>query len=62
MARPIGVAKATKDNSNKHPRQREEFIEGKKFGRPKQVWVWDEPVQPEETDDRKGHWEKVSNG
>jgi len=62
MARPMGVARATKDNSNKHPRQREEFTEGKKIGRPKQVWVpggfVEHTGQPFD-----GHWEKVvSNG
>jgi hypothetical protein len=60
MGRPEGVIKSkVKDNSKKHPHMREEFTQGKKIGRPKQTWVWDEPVREEETDDRKGHWEKV---
>ena len=54
MAKPVGVAKATKNNDNKHPRQREEWMEGKKIGRKKQVWVGFEH-------DPKGnaHWEKI---
>jgi len=59
MARPMGVAKATKDNSNKHPREREEWMEGKKFSRPKQQWVWDTEAN---LTPRMGHWEKVTNG
>ena len=38
MAKPEGIAKKTKDNSNKHPHQREDFEKGKRLNRPKQVW------------------------
>lgn len=63
MARPVGLAKATKDNSNKHPRQADEFREGKKMGRPKQRWVLDVLyANPGSADASKGHWEKVTNG
>jgi hypothetical protein len=57
MARPAGVAKATKDNSNKHPHIREEFTKGKKLGRPKQRWV--SAVWYAGTLRELGHWEKV---
>jgi hypothetical protein len=62
MARPMGVARATKDNSNKHPRQAEEFREGKKIGRPKQRWVVDSTTVHEGVTMTQGHWEKVTNG
>lgn len=62
MARPVGLAKATKDNSNKHPRQADEFREGKKMGRPKQRWVLDEPLAVAAGEQPSGHWEKVTNG
>jgi hypothetical protein len=39
MTKPAGVARATKDNSKKHPQQRDEWMRGKKIGRRKQVWV-----------------------
>lgn len=61
--RPAGIARATKDNSGKHPQQAEEFREGKKIGRPKQRWIWDiEPtdtLHPEFVAGGIGHWEKV---
>lgn len=42
-----------------NPHARDEFQAAKKIGRPKQVWIWDEPEREEETDDRKGHWGKA---
>lgn len=39
MARPTGLTRTTKDNSAKHPQQRDEWNEGKKIGRPKQEFV-----------------------
>lgn len=39
MAKPVGVARASKNNDNKHPQRHEEWMRGKKIGRPKQVWV-----------------------
>lgn len=72
MGRPAGVERATKNNDNKHPHVREEFTKGKKIGRKKQVWVWDDPkgvivstgtVEGGDlgrgTGTRVGHWEKV---
>jgi hypothetical protein len=54
MAKPAGVARATKDNSKKHPQQRDEWMKGKKIGRKKQVWVpLNEGAGPE------GLWSKV---
>ena len=39
MAKPAGVLTKTKDNSKKLHRNREEWMKGKKIGRPKQVFV-----------------------
>lgn len=55
--RPIGVGRASKDNSNKHPHKAEEFKEGKKIGRIKQVWV--PSAEPTLMGEPKGRWEKV---
>jgi hypothetical protein len=46
MAKPVGIQKKLKDNSAKKFREREEWMQGKKLGRPKQVFV-------------DGRWEKV---
>lgn len=54
--RPAGVGRTTKDNSQKHPMQRDEWMEAKKIGRPKQRWVWDGPIELGWT---TGHWEKI---
>ena len=43
MTRPAGT-KATKDNSRKLHANREEWMAGKKLGRSKQAWVWEEPM------------------
>lgn len=63
MARPVGVAIKTKDNSRKKHRENEEFQKGKKLGRPKQVWVWDDIGRrgafAYPNVDPVGHWEKV---
>jgi hypothetical protein len=74
MAKPVGVARASKDNSNKHPQQREEWMQGKKIGRKKQVWVEEFTSAPAPagaetrivesdlghgTGTISGHWEKV---
>lgn len=57
MARPAGVAKVTKNNDNKHPREREEFTAGKRIGRPKQRWI--HAVWHGSTLVSLGHWEKI---
>jgi hypothetical protein len=62
MARPAGVAKATKDNSRKLHANREQWMAGKKLGRSKQQWIWDiEPTLVEGVlvDNGIGHWEKL---
>jgi hypothetical protein len=63
MARPVGVTARVKDNSRKKFKEHDEWMEGKKIGRPKQRWVWDvEPYElnPDTTDmGGCGHWEKV---
>lgn len=52
MAKPAGLLSKLKDNSKKLYRNHEEWMAGKKLGRPKQVWV-------QFGDNPKGHWEKV---
>jgi len=39
MARPVGLTAKLKNNSNKNFRAREEWMKGKKIGRPKQVFI-----------------------
>ena len=56
MARPVGVTSKVKDNSRKKFREHDEWIEGKKIGRPKQRWAWD--VEPGEHPG-VGHWEPL---
>ena len=36
--KPEGISKKTKDNRNKHPHLREQWIKAKREGRTKQVW------------------------
>lgn len=59
MAKPV-VGRASKDNSRKHPMQREDWMKGKKIGRTKQVWVWDTSTMTLGVLQQTGHWEKVS--
>lgn len=57
MARPVGVVgRVTKDNSGKHPHEREEWQKGKKIGRPKQEWI----VVEGPGGSKAGFWRKVS--
>jgi len=57
------IIKAKGGKKTKNPQAREEFNEGKKIGRPKQVWVWD--VEPCDDGVSKyngpgiGHWERA---
>ena len=62
MARPEGIIKKTKNNSRKKYHEAKDFAEGKRLGRPKQVWVIDSaPVLGNFLDQQpKGHWEKVT--
>jgi hypothetical protein len=71
MSKPAGVITKTKDNSKKKPHERELWMQGKKIGRPKQVYV-DTRIgmsieEIEQLSDAqilalpKPHWEKVSN-
>lgn len=53
MGRPVGLQSKLKDNSNKKYREHDEWMLGKKIGRKKQQWVWDDEAQ------NLGHWEKV---
>ena len=60
MTAPAGIIKKTKDNSNKKYRENSEWQKGKRLGRPKQVWVYDELERgASATSDTPGHWEKV---
>lgn len=65
MAKPAGMQSRLKDNSNKKFRENEEWMKGKKIGRPKQLWVWDKldsagvgHAYPGPTS--VGHWQKVA--
>lgn len=58
MARPARMTQKTKDNSKKNYRERKEWMQGKKIGRPKQVWVDDTPTHL--IGESEGHWEKVA--
>lgn len=60
MAKPLGIARATKNNDNKHPQQHDEWMLGKKIGRKKQVWITasvEELIQS--SGETTGHWEKT---
>jgi hypothetical protein len=59
MAKPEGIVKRTKDNSRKQPYQREQWMLGKKLGRPKQRWVYDNGTHWAGVG--SGHWEKVND-
>jgi hypothetical protein len=56
--KPEGISKKTKDNSNKRPYEREQWMKAKKLGRPKQVYVYDNGYGW--SGEGQGHWEKVS--
>jgi hypothetical protein len=55
MTMPAGIQKKTKDNSNKKYREHDEWMQGKKLGRPKQRWVGStlngEPFLPSNTEE-----------
>jgi hypothetical protein len=57
MARPEGLKSKLKDNSKKLHRNRAEWMAGKKLGRPKQVFVYNNGHGWAGLD--SGHWEKV---
>ena len=51
MARPAGVVAKTKDNSKKKHREREEWLKGKRLGRPAQQFnaqsnTWSKVLEP----------------
>ena len=51
-----------KDNSKKHPNEREKNDARKRKNRLKQRWVWDAPFSPNDQENlyRPGHWERVA--
>jgi hypothetical protein len=54
------MRRGKKQNSNKSYAARAEWVEGKKIGRRKQVWIWDrEPAVTENGLPGIGHWEKI---
>lgn len=53
MAKAAGILTNRKDNSKKKYRENEDWQAGKKIGRKKQTWVWDDEVKG------VGHWEKT---
>lgn len=46
-------------NNNKHYGAKAEFLKHQREGRPKQVWVWEEPMNVPAGEQPTGHWEKV---
>jgi len=48
-----------KTNQVKNYVSAKDFAEGKKIGRKKQVWVWDEPLSVPAGEQPTGHWEKA---
>jgi len=57
------AGRGKKLNRNKNAGSARDFAAGKKFGRPKQVWVWDHICTIEEIVKGQhsiGHWEKVN--
>jgi len=53
------TGRGKKLNRNKNAGSARDFAAGKKFGRPKQVWIWD--AEPNTIHLRPtGHWEKVN--
>lgn len=54
------IIKAKGGNKTKNPKSHDEWTEGKKIGRPKQVWVYDElEGGAAATSDTPGHWERA---
>ena len=50
-----------KQNSNKSYAARVEWLQGKKIGRRKQQWIWDNEAEWGTVDNVQpvGHWEKI---
>lgn len=48
-----------KTNTNKNYVAAKDFAEGKKVGRKKQVWVYDEPMNVPAGEQPTGRWEKI---
>lgn len=53
MSKPAGVQAKLKNNGDKKYREHADWMDGKKVGRKKQRWVWDNEAE------NLGHWEKV---
>jgi len=48
-----------KINPAKNAGSARDFAAGKKIGRKRQVWVWDEPMSVPAGEQPTGHWEAV---
>ena len=56
MAMPAGVQRKSKNNDNKHPRVHDEWMKGKKLGRPAQQYnadtnTWAKIMLPRKVED-----------
>jgi hypothetical protein len=54
--KPAGVVSKSKNNDNKHPHQREDWMKGKKIGRPAQQFnaetnTWGKVMEPRKVND-----------
>jgi hypothetical protein len=52
------TGRGKKLNRNKNAGSARDFAAGKKFGRPKQVWVWHDLMGNPNMPKPWGHWEK----
>lgn len=49
-----------KVNKEKNFQVNKEWMEGKKIGRERQVWVWEEPMSVPAGEQPSSHWEKIN--
>ena len=56
----MSTRRGKKINPVKNYAAAKDFAAGKKIGRQKQVWVWDEPMSVPAGEQPKGHWETVN--
>jgi hypothetical protein len=58
----MSTRRGRKINPVKNYAGAKDFAEGKRVGRPKQVWVWDDPEPSIISSgvERRGHWEKIN--
>lgn len=56
----MSTRRGKKINPVKNEASARDFAAGKRIGRPKQVWVFEEPLAVVAGEQPKGHWEKVN--